>query len=177
MEKNGKTFYLWHLKFQTWCFSTTRHRTGKDLPVQGWCGKEWWFSAPLYNTMVGRANFITSHVSGWCCKDGAVCLSLCVCQFVNTLTTERIDEWSRNLTQGLTLLKSRTSSMVNVTRSKNVMSMIFWLQCQYAKCWPMVWRHDVTAWRHLSSCCEMGSARRRCSNTLVFFYLPRQRSR
>ncbi len=43
-----------------------------------------------------------------------MCVCVCVCQFVNTLTTERIEVWSRNLTHGLTLMKSQTSLMVKV---------------------------------------------------------------
>ena len=44
--------------------------------------------------------------------EGGLCV--CVCQFVNTLMTERIDVRSRNLAQGLTLIKSWTSLMVKV---------------------------------------------------------------
>ena len=59
---------------------------------------------------------ITSRVSGRGYRNGAVCVSvcLCVCQLVSTLTAERIDILSRNLAQGLTLMESWTSLMVNV---------------------------------------------------------------
>ena len=80
-----------------------------------------------------------------------VCLCVCVCQLVSTLTAERIDLRSRNLAQGLTLIKSWRSLMVKVKgqghQVKIVMSLVFSLQCQYTKCWPTVWHYDVM-WHH-----------------------------
>ena len=113
-----------------------------------------------------------------------VCVCVCLCQLVSTLMAERIDVRTQNLVQGSTLIKSWTSLMVKVTRSKNVMSDFLasvpvykMLACSVTLwCNVTSWydiklrRHDVTAWHYLSFCCEIGSARGRYCNNLVFFH-------
>ncbi len=77
-----------------------------------------------------------------------VCVSLWALSRLNGLTYGHEiwhRDWPRwNLGQ---VDGQRRRSKFKVTRSKTVMSMIFWLQCQYTKCRPMVWHYDVM-WRH-----------------------------
>ncbi len=74
-------------------------------------------------------------VSGQGYKNRAICVSVCEHShgWTDWHTVTKFVWWSR--------------SKVKVTRSKNVMSMIFWLQCQYTKCWPLVWHYGVM-WCH-----------------------------
>ena len=64
--------------------------------------------------------------------DGAqydvVTLPVCACQFVSTFKAERIDVWSQNLVQRLTMMISQTSLIVKVKGhqvKKKVISKVF----------------------------------------------------
>ena len=108
----------------------------------------------------------TSRVSGQGYRNGPVCV--CVCPCVNTLVAEALHLWSRNLVQGLTLMISRTSSMVKVigqrSRSQGQKMWLQWFSDFSAWihnaglmwCHGMMPRHHVTShdvmWRHMRSC-------------------------
>ncbi len=53
-------------------------------------------------------------------KRTRLCVSLCVCLFVSTLTAEPFDKWSQNLVQGLTLIISQRSLLVRVTGQRSM---------------------------------------------------------
>ncbi len=114
----------------------------------------------------GHCNEIISSYSLLCSgqgyKNGAVCVFVCVCVSVcehshgwmdwHTITKFGTGIYLDGIWDEFDVQGQR--SRVKVTRSKNLMSMIFWLQCQYAKCWPVVWHYDVMwchgmeSWRH-----------------------------
>ncbi len=112
----------------------------------------WFRNQPSFFLFINM-QLITSRISGRGYRNGAVCVSVCV----------SVSEHSHSWTDWHTVTKfgtgidldgildkfdgQRQRSKVKVTRSRNLISMIFWLQCQYTKCWPMVWHYDVM-WRH-----------------------------
>ena len=118
----------------------------------------------------------------------SVCLCLCVsvclsvCLFVGTLTAEPIGVRSQNCVHELTLMTSRTGLMVKAIQLKNVIlkflpvfSVLYdiiaykGLRCVHAQNFRHASAHFAHAHARNHKICpraQIGSARRRCSNTL-----------
>ena len=145
-----------------------------------------------FNKMAGRHNFLTPNFRATAVEVIHVetVLSVCVCPCVNALKAKVLEVWSQNLVHvvhGLTSMTSRLSLMVKVYRSKvKVTRSKKWCQ-QFSdfSAWidnaGLMWCHGMMCKLHMTSrdvmtsqldvlmsCCEIGLARRRCSNTLVF---------
>ena len=110
--------------------------------------------------------------------------SVCVCLSVSTLTAEPFGVRSWNLVQVLTLIISWTSSKVKVIGQghpvKNIIFRVlargFYVindkdfMCMCARNFAHAHAHFAHARNHeICTRAQMGSARGRCSNTLVFF--------
>ena len=101
--------------------------------------------------------------------ESELCLFVCVCLSVRTLTSGPFDLWPWFMVWELTLTlaglgyRSSRRSKVNVTRSENVISKLLPEGYSHVKSlWPIVWLHvmshygiltsgEVTVWRHVTS--------------------------
>ena len=117
----------------------------------------------------------------------AVCLCVCLC--VSTLTAGQIDVRSKNLVQGLTLMTSQMSLMVKVIGQGHLVEkcnfgVLAWVFCPliaisarkaFMCIYALNFTHAQANFVHanvqnkeICTWAQIGSARGRCSNTLVF---------
>ncbi len=126
-------------------------------------------------------NFFTSRVSGRGYKNGAVCVCVCVCLSVCLSVSWRSHGWTvwRTVMEfgtGIDLdnvsdeFKGQCQRPRSLGPRKRFFPRFSDLSELIPNRWPMVWRRDVMAWRRDVTSSDIGLARGRYSNTLVFFF-------
>ena len=136
---------------------------------------------------------ITSRVSRWGNIIGPICLWVCVsvCHLASALMAKQIDLQTWKLAQGLGLITSDMSLMVNVIgQGHQVKNVIFscWALAFYLFSWYKTLAYGVTSWSHMPSRNDVTSSlgqndnvsqakrlkttwHRRCVNTGAFSFL------